>query len=60
MTTSKTTRALALLCASLASPLTWAHEGHGIEGLSHWHGTDAWGFVFAGVVAMAMWFGSRK
>ena len=25
-----------------------AHEGHGLEGASHWHSTDAWGFMAAG------------
>lgn len=32
-----------------------AHEGHGLFG-SHWHATDALGFVaVAAVVALAIW-----
>jgi hypothetical protein len=32
-----------------------AHGGHGAEG-AHWHATDAWGFVLAGlVVALVLW-----
>jgi hypothetical protein len=40
---------------------TWAtaafsHDGHGAEG-THWHATDAWGFVALAVcVAAALWF----
>jgi Co/Zn/Cd efflux system component len=37
----------------------WAHDGHGLGG-THWHATDALGFV--GVVALAAlgWWLSRK
>jgi hypothetical protein len=36
-----------------------AHEGHGLFG-SHWHATDALGFVIVGaLIALAVWF-SRK
>ena len=32
-----------------------AHDGHGLAG-SHWHVTDAWGFVALGVgLAAAIW-----
>jgi Co/Zn/Cd efflux system component len=43
---------------NLATP-AWAHEGHGLGG-THWHATDALGFV--GVVALAAlgWWLGRK
>ena len=38
-----------------------AHEGHGIEGQSHYHATDVWGFVaFVGVIAVMWWMGRNK
>jgi hypothetical protein len=50
---------LGWLVASLA-PLALAHEGHGLPS-SHWHTTDAWGFVALGlIVAVALWAGRRK
>ncbi|RZU02360.1 hypothetical protein [Rivibacter subsaxonicus] len=46
--------------ALLLPALALAHEGHGPEG-SHWHATDAWGFVVLGaLLAAALWFGRRK
>jgi hypothetical protein len=34
-----------------------AHENHGLTG-SHWHASDAWGFVaLAAMVAVALWLG---
>jgi len=48
-----------LLTASLTTLPAWAHEGHGLFG-SHWHATDALGFVALGaLVALAVWL-SRK
>jgi glycerol kinase len=45
--------------AGLHAPV-WAHDGHGLWG-SHWHATDAWGFVVAIAVALAVWaIGRRK
>ena len=41
---------------SVLSLNTWAHEGHGIEGTSHYHATDVWGFVGAAAVAMLLWW----
>jgi hypothetical protein len=33
-----------------------AHEGHGLTSPSHWHITDAWGFVaLAAAVGVAIW-----
>jgi hypothetical protein len=49
--------------ALLALPaLALAHEGHGMEGVTHWHATDTWGFVItaAVVVATVAWFGRKK
>jgi hypothetical protein len=38
-----------------------AHEGHGIEGPSHYHATDVWGFLaFVGVIAVMWWMGRNK
>ena len=37
-----------------------AHEGHGIEGASHYHATDVWGFVaLACAAAIVWWFTGR-
>ncbi len=37
-----------------------AHEGHGMAGASHYHATDAWGFVaFVFAVAVIWWFTGR-
>ena len=52
----KSLMAAALVSAAFAAH---AHEGHGLLG-SHWHPTDALGFVaVAGLIALAVWF-SRK
>ena len=38
-----------------------AHEGHGFQALSHWHASDALGFVaLAAVVAVVWSFIKRK
>jgi hypothetical protein len=38
-----------------------AHEGHGMEGISHYHATDAWGFFAAlAVIAVMWWMGRGK
>lgn len=47
------------LAALLASLPSLAHEGHGLLG-SHWHATDALGFVGVAVlIGLAIWM-SRK
>jgi hypothetical protein len=47
---------LALL--ALVQPV-WAHEGHGL-GSTHWHATDALGFVVAAaLLAAAIYFGKK-
>ncbi len=33
-----------------------AHEGHGIEGASHYHATDVWGFVVIAIAAAVVWW----
>ena len=51
------TLSLALLAAPLAAA---AHDGHGASG-THWHATDAWGFIaLALALAAAVWFSRRK
>lgn len=48
-----------LLAAALSSLPALAHEGHGLFG-SHWHATDALGFVgVAALIGLAIWL-SRK
>jgi hypothetical protein len=41
---------------SLLPSLAFAHEGHGIEGASHYHATDVWGFVSIAVAAAVVWW----
>jgi hypothetical protein len=46
--------------ATLMSSTAFAHEGHGLSG-THWHATDAWGWLALGVVvAAALWVARRK
>jgi len=33
-----------------------AHEGHGIEGTSHYHASDVWGFVMALCIGVFIWW----
>jgi hypothetical protein len=57
MTLSVWTRCIALLCWL---PSVQAHEGHGMEGASHYHATDAWGFVImVFLMAVVWWFTGR-
>ena len=60
MTTPRLTRILAAACGALSSSIALAHDGHGLDGFSHWHSTDAWGFVVMGALGLAMWMGGRK
>ena len=49
---------LALAGASFSFPAL-AHDGHGPLG-SHWHATDALGFVAVGVlIALAVWLSKK-
>lgn len=46
---------------TLVSTAVHAHEGHGMPGFSHWHGTDVLGFAaIAGVVIGLVWLKGRK
>ena len=56
-TTMKQLRPLTLLLASSSAALpAWAHEGHGLAGAAHWHGTDVLGFIGVLALAAAVWF----
>ena len=48
---------LSMAATLLACTATsWAHEGHGIPGSSHWHATDTAGFALvAALAALAIW-----
>jgi len=47
--------------ALMSSVSARAHEGHGLPGVSHWHGTDTLGFVALGlVIAAVIWLRSGK
>ena len=47
---------LSSVFALMACAPALAHDGHGLAG-SHWHVTDAWGFVALGAgLAAAIWF----
>jgi hypothetical protein len=49
---------LALAGASFSFPAL-AHDGHGLLG-SHWHATDALGFLAAaGLIALAVWLSKK-
>ncbi len=48
----------AALLITTATVHAMAHDGHGLSG-SHWHSTDAWGFVVFGAMALAAWFIGR-
>ena len=50
---------LILLSAASFSHWAQAHDGHGLSG-SHWHASDALGFVAVLVVVAAVWWARRK
>jgi hypothetical protein len=53
------TRFTAACSALTGVGAAWGHENHGMSG-THWHATDAWGFVVTGLlVALAIWLGGR-
>ena len=41
------------LCAMWMSQ-AWAHEGHGMPGVAHWHASDLFGLVMALAVVVGM------
>ena len=54
----KTALSLSLVIAHLAQN-TFAHDGHGLAS-THWHATDALGFVVAAaLIAAAVYFGKK-
>ena len=56
---STPSRLITALAACAMATQAQAHEGHGLFG-SHWHATDALGFVaVAALVGLAIWM-SRK
>ena len=53
-------RRLAAAAAAI-SPAAWAHPGHGLGDGTHWHATDAWGWMLGlAVAAFALWLARRK
>jgi hypothetical protein len=54
-----TTQLIASCAGGMGATTAFAHEGHGLMG-THWHATDALGFVaVAAMIAVAVWL-SRK
>jgi hypothetical protein len=51
-----------LTFAAAALPLTaFAHEGHGLPGVGHWHATDTLGLLLVAVLAVgAFWLSRRR
>ena len=47
---------IAPLLLGLFALSSHAHEGHGIEGASHYHASDVWGFVIALCMGVFMWW----
>ncbi|MBX9611295.1 MAG: hypothetical protein K2X51_06700 [Burkholderiales bacterium] len=44
-----------ILCTTVLALPALAHSGHGLDG-THWHASDAWGFVGVAVLAaVAVW-----
>jgi hypothetical protein len=58
----KQLRTLPLFLTSAYAALpAWAHEGHGMPGLTHWHASDVLGFaIIIGLIAAAIWFRGGK
>ncbi len=55
MRSLKTIKLIAALAVNTWTTTLFAHDGHGAQG-SHWHASDAWGFVALGaMVAVAIW-----
>jgi hypothetical protein len=48
------------MLVSTISTAALAHDGHGLGGSTHWHASDALGFVVAAaLVAVAFYFGKK-
>ena len=54
-------RLLLPLLTLAAAHAAHAHEGHGLDGASHWHASDVLGFILvAAVAAGIVWWRGRK
>ncbi len=52
-------KSLLTIATSLITLPAFAHDGHGLFG-SHWHATDALGFVVVGgLIALAVWLSKK-
>ena len=52
---TKFIKTAAVSAMAALSTTVFAHDGHGLSG-SHWHSTDAWGFVaLALAIGAALW-----
>ena len=52
---AKLFKTAAVSAMAALSNTVFAHDGHGLSG-SHWHSTDAWGFVaLALAIGAALW-----
>jgi hypothetical protein len=52
---AKLIKTAAVFAMAALSTAAFAHDGHGLLG-SHWHSTDAWGFVaLALAIGAALW-----
>jgi hypothetical protein len=40
--------------------LAQAHDGHGVPGVSHWHASDAFGYVVLAMAIGLVWWARRK
>ena len=59
MTYLNTLKFIAALAITAGTNTSFSHDGHAMTG-SHWHATDAWGFVaLGGMVAVAIWLSKR-
>ena len=47
--------ALFSLLLLMCTPLL-AHEGHGMDGVAHYHATDVWGFIVMGAIMAVVWW----
>ncbi len=53
---TNTPKSIALFALTTWAGTAFGHEGHLMTG-THWHATDAWGFVaLGGLIALAIWF----
>jgi len=59
MQLKNTLKTIAVFTIGTVAGTTFAHEGHAMAG-THWHATDAWGFVaLGGLIAVAVWFSNK-